>query len=193
MTHGPVFRREGVEAMQLTWVPGLRRFVGTQADARSAKQDFETIEVPVVKKDLIDYLNAVEERHAAEIEALKSETVQDDAGDDEIIAIPSDDDMPRLHEPVPRAAMIETIAHLGTKEIVPVLSAAIERMTEVAGSHGWAAFSKYVYAWTPAARSTEQGLGMLMLAAFDAMGVRNAVPEKKRAITNDASTSDSEE
>lgn len=176
--------------MQLTWIPARRRFVGTQAEAKAEKTAFEVVDVPVVKADLIQYLNDAEARHEQEMQALR----------DEIAALtPSDaavlpEDETDIAPPAPAAAkpitgdLVEQVMDLDQRTLVRVLGAAIGRLGEIAGIHGWAAFAKDIYAWSPASRNVEQGLGMLMLAAFDSFGMKGdgaARPKGRSILTAD--------
>lgn len=173
--------------MQLTWIPERRRFVGTQTEARTEKAAFEVRDVPTVKAELIDYLNAREAEHEEELAALRAEieTLREEAGD----AAETDTTIQPVQSAPTRPAqeqtsgtdIIEQILELDAGRLAPVLSAAIGRLGEVAGTKGWGVFGKSVYAWSPGARSVEQGLGMLMLAAFDNMGRRNAPKEVRPA------------
>lgn len=179
--------------MLLTWIPARRRFVGTQGDARAEKVEFETIDVPIVKKELIDHLNAVEERHEAEAEGLKARIIELEASQTDVAedAIPQAIAKPVIAPTVtaPTAldttSLAEAVMELPADKLIPVLSAAIERLSETAGINGWGALAKHIYGWGPAAKSAERGLGMLMLAAFDNFGqtqkkaepVKVAVPD----------------
>ena len=172
--------------MQLTWIPSTRRFVGTQTEARQARLDFETVEVPIVKADLIAYLNGVEERHEAELAALRAETsgrlaIDVAAEDDDPTAPPASTRPAGPATPMDPTATPDTpgidaiedaIMDMAPQPLGRVLSVAVGRLGEVAGTHGWAAFGKTTYGWTPGARNVEQGLGMLMLAAMETLHPR---------------------
>lgn len=174
--------------MQLTWIPERRRFVGTQTEAKAEKSAFEVVDVPTIKPELIEYLNAREARAEAELQELRDEIealrarVADAEADQE------------AHEPeevttptaVPVAGsrfdLVEAVLDLDAARLAPVLSAAIGRLGEIGGIHGWAAFGKSTYAWSPGAKSVEQGMGMLMLAAFDTFATQTAEkPTRQKA------------
>jgi hypothetical protein len=163
--------------VQLTWIPSRRRFVGTQTEAKAEKAAFEVEEVPVVKADLIAYLNAREERHEAEVKALRTriDELEGDGGAEAAV------DAAQPMAPIPaNGDLVDQVLELDERTLVRVLGAAIGRLGEVAGTRGWSAFAKDTYGWTPAARSVEQGLGMLMLAAFDSFGMDPDASGKRR-------------
>lgn len=174
--------------MQLTWLSERRRFIGTQTEAKAEKTPFEMREVPTVKAELIDYLNGVEIAHEAELAALRTEieTLRDgpaEHGDAED-AVETDVGTPAVVTAAPSGDLIEQIMDLPPARLPAVLSVAIGRLGEIAGNRGWAAFAKDAYAWSPGARNVEQGLGMLMLAAFDTMGIdTKAKPARMAPIT----------
>lgn len=173
--------------MQLTWIPSRRRFIGTQTEAKAEKVAFEAVDVPLVKADLMAYLNEREERHEAEIAALRAELGNRDGADGEnpedaqgavTSEASSETEAPAAaavtREARPDGEPLEIdyqVMELDHKMLIRVLSAAIGRLGELAGTRGWAAFAKDVYGWSPSARNVEQGLGMLMLAAFDSFGM----------------------
>ena len=80
---------------------------------------------------------------------------------------------------------VEQIMNAEGKPLLRMVEAAIGRFGEVAGVHGWAAFTKDVYSWTPSARAIEQGMGMLTLAAFSKMGMVAAPTEP---VSDDAAS-----
>lgn len=180
--------------MDLTWLPGDRRFVGTETEARKARKTFEKRSVPTVKADLIAFLNALEDERETAVAAAREEgrlegLAQAGANAPED-APPAPRDTQPTREPAPAgttaggvSTLVERILELSAAELPGVLSAAIGRLGEVAGPHGWAAFGKTVYGWTPGARSVEQGLGMLMLAAFDSFGMEG-VPGARRSTAS---------
>lgn len=189
--------------MDLTWLPDDRRFIGTETDARKARKRFEKRVVPTVKVELIAYLNEQEEDRDRAVQQAFEEgrqaglaesggTVPDaDASEDVTAApIPTATAIAPLRTSGPASAsdLVEHILDLPADKLPAVLSAAIGRLGEVAGNNGWGAFGKTVYGWTPGARSVEQGLGMLMLAAFDSFGMRE--PEKARKIIPDKTAGD---
>lgn len=63
--------------------------------------------------------------------------------------------------------LVEAVHELEGSPLFSVLSAAIARLHETAGPHGWAGFAKNVYAYGRTSQATERGLGMLMLAALN--------------------------
>ena len=158
----------------------------TQADARAVDKNFTQTDVPVSKPELLAFLNEQQQ----EINTLKDllfgleeakKTFDDEVDVDQVAEMVGP--VPELTtvaeilppEPVkPSQSVEDMISELTGQKLIRALSAAITRLGEVAGFHGWAAFAKDVYSWTPSARSTEQGLGMLMLAAFDSLDKRAA-------------------
>lgn len=196
--------------MQLTWLPESRRFVATQTEARGIKMDFEVVDVPTVKKDLMDYLNGREEQYerdlAAAVAAARAEAIAAagsvEAGRDEQAEnVEAKMGAPAVEEtpPVPVTSAIgggggelaDRIDALDKVALIPVLSAAIARLSEIAGVSGWAAFGKDLYAWTPSARGVERGLGMLMLAAFNRFGDDGReAPAMGRIVPDKASRGD---
>lgn len=169
-------------------------WTGTQADAKAAQggTDFEAIEVPVDKPSLIAWLNAnvsaptgaetIPETPAApepETPTISTNPEQMRPSQMERFEAvarklgwspPGTEPETPAAPAAPKVPLYEQILDLTPKELAPVLSAAIGRLGEVAGNNGWGVFAKDVYSWTPGARSVEQGLGMLMLAAFDQLG-----------------------
>jgi len=185
--------------MDLTWMPDDRRFIGTETEAKKLRKRFEKRDVPTLKPKLIEYLNAQEEdRERALLTSFEegrqaglAEAGGAGAGDEpaaETVAAPPIPVQPPPAAPSGGATLVEQILDLGPDQLPQVLSAAIGRLGEVAGTNGWGVFGKSVYGWTPGARSVEQGLGMLMLAAFDSFGM--APPEKARKIIPDKPTGD---
>ncbi|SFJ48578.1 hypothetical protein SAMN03159338_1527 [Sphingomonas sp. NFR04] len=172
-----------------------RIWSGTQADAKAAQggAGFETIEVPTNKPELIQWLNDRWSSFAV------GPTTEESAPPS-----PAIEEAPRTTEPDPskmRAAQLERfesvarklgwtppgeqptapkrdlgaeILELDVAALPAILSAAIGRLGEIAGTNGWGAFAKHVYSWTPGSRSVEQGLGMLMLAAMEQMTAKTA-------------------
>ena len=169
---------------QLVWIPDRRRFVGTQGEAKALKVRFEVVDVPTDKSGLMDYLNQIEEANERAARpappAQNEETVPQAVEATEApVEPPTRTGTPteRLQAAarkmgwVPAAEagarnLTDEIMALEGAAVIPVLTASIERMAETAGNKGWAAFTKSVHAWTPGARSLEQGFGMLMIAAM---------------------------
>lgn len=186
--------------MELTWLPEDRRFIGTETEARKLKKPFEKRDVPVKKAELIAYLNTEQEERDQAIAAAFEEGRQaglaealgssQEARQDAEAPIPESPPEIKAKKVVPtaqdRKSIVEQILDLNQEQLPQVLSAAIGRLGEVAGSKGWAVFGKSVYSWTPGSRSVEQGLGMLMLAAFNNFGMK--ADEKPRNITPDKTT-----
>ena len=174
----------------MIWIPSRGRFVGTQTEAKAEKVAFEVEDVPNVKADLIAYLNAREERHERELEELRTRVEPDQTSDDEEaapdervekVAVRTAVETPaatREAMPLTNDDIVEQVMEMDKTPLVRVLGAAIARLAEIAGTHGWAAFAKDVYAWSPGARNVEQGLGMLMLAAFDSFGMDAKGPRR---------------
>lgn len=180
--------------MQLTWLTNRRRFVGTQTEAKSLKEPFEVIDVPTDKQGLMEYLNRIEEGR----ENAASPAPADPAPETPTIATSPEQMRPSQLErfeavarrlgwtppgeaPPPTPAAAPTVSldsvealidEIAGNDLIRILSASISRLGEVAGIKGWAAFAKNTYAWSAGAKSTEQGLGMLMLAAFDNFGLK---------------------
>lgn len=75
----------------------------------------------------------------------------------------------------------EMIFEVEGNNLIRILSSAVSRLGEVAGTRGWAAFAKNTYAWTAGAKNVEQGLGMLMLAAFDCFGMKSEKSDQPTA------------
>lgn len=179
--------------MDLTWMPEDRRFIGTETEARKLRKRFEKRDVPTLKPKLIEYLNAQEEEREAAVAAAFEEGRR--AGLAGHAGTASDDGVPEASAAPPQAhpssdgrSLVEQVMDLPAAQLPAVLSAAIGRLGEVAGNNGWGAFAKNVYSWSPGARSVEQGLGMLMLAAFDSFGMTG--PDKPRKIIPDKHTGD---
>ena len=184
-------------------------WTGTQADAKAAQggNDYESIEVPTDKPSLLAWLNefdvrpgaapvrdqapapepveappAPEQEQPAEIDPTKMRPSQLERfealarklgwtppGEAVAVAEASTRDLPA------------EILELDPKKLAPVLSAAIGRLGEVAGNHGWAVFGKNVYGWTAGSKSVEQGLGMLFLAALDHLGEKSQQSDQPTA------------
>lgn len=173
--------------MQMIWIPSRRRFVGTQGEARAEKVPFEVVEFPDRKSDVIDALNKREEEYEARLSALTGSDDQSGAEATADAETGAGEQTAETHEDAPattssgsgdgppsgrmltRAEVVEHVMELSVEHLPPVLSAAIGRLGEVAGNHGWGIFGKDVYSWSPGARNVEQGLGMLMLAAMETM------------------------
>lgn len=184
--------------MQLVWLPETRRYIGTQKEAKALKVPFEVRDIPISKQELMDELNAIEDRHEQELQALREQSGSTSAEIDEEAAEESaevvddatpvvtpavDTPSPVAHTPAQNGDLSEQIEHLSKEKLLPVLSAALARLHEVAGFSGWSAFTKDVYSWTPAALAIERGMGMLMMAFFKTVDGPAAKPEARRAIT----------
>ena len=137
------------------------RFYPTQADARAVDKNFTQTDVPVSKPELLVFLNQMQELILSTEKV--ADTVHEALWEAEVALV--EPVIERVVETVP-ADLAGAVLELEGTSLIRVLSAAITRLGETAGFHGWAAFAKDVYRWTPAARSTEQGLGMLMLSAL---------------------------
>lgn len=162
--------------MQLTWLPDRRRYIGTQTEAKALKVPFEVRDIPTTKQELMDELNALEERHERELQNLRLELTGDAAADEpveaETIEVQVDVAIPVAARaesaPAKYEDLAEEVGDLPRERLLPVLGAAIARLHELAGFSGWAAFTKDVYSWSPAALAVERGMGMLMMAFFRA-------------------------
>jgi hypothetical protein len=181
-----------------------RIWTGTQADAKAAQggPGFETIEVPTSKPELIQWLNERWAAFSAPGQPVMIRG-QDGAVQPLTIpeTTPEPRPAPELDPSKMRAAQLERfesvarklgwtppgeqptaskrdlgaeILELDAAALPAILSAAIGRLGEIAGTNGWGAFAKHVYSWTPGSRSVEQGLGMLMLAAMEQMTAKTS-------------------
>lgn len=172
--------------MQLTWIPDRGRYVGTQGEAKSAKEDFEVQEISTAKPEFLAWINNLLQKHDEEKQSIKDSLEQARSKIEELEisaaktqAVPVEEkkapkgfSTKTREEPVVQKDLVEQILDLDADGLAPVLSAALSRLGEVADSRGWAAFGTSVYSWSPGARSVERGLGMLMLAALDSLPKR---------------------
>lgn len=181
-------------------------WTGTQADAKAAQggTDYQTIEVPDAKPERIKWLNEqwarfadappvtiaepapeVEEAPAppAEIDASKMRPAQMERF--EALAKKLGWTPPGEQSAAPKTISVddveEMIFEVEGNNLIRILSSAVSRLGEVAGTRGWAAFAKNTYAWTAGAKNVEQGLGMLMLAAFDCFGMKSEKSDQPTA------------
>lgn len=181
-------------------------WTGTQADAKAAQggTDYETIEVPTDKPNLIRWLNEQEAAHAAnptrlveapavepeepptppaEIDATKMRPAQMERF--EALAKKLGYTPPGEQLPAPKTISVDDVEDMifevEGNNLIRILSSAVSRLGEVAGTRGWAAFAKNTYAWTAGAKNVEQGLGMLMLAAFDCFGMKSEKSDQPTA------------
>lgn len=181
--------------MQLTWIPDRRRYVGTQTEAKALKLPFEVRDIPTSKQELLEELNAIEERHERELAELRIELTADrgegdrvGADEAEVAAEPLAPPVATVRDETPPAKyedLADEVGDLPKERLLPVLGAAIARLHEVAGFSGWAAFTKDVYSWSPAALAVERGMGMLMMAFFRATDGAPPAPEPIRPILAD--------
>lgn len=180
-----------------------RIWTGTQADAKAAQggTDYESIEVPTSKPELIVWLNEqwaklLDRDAPTETVTIATADMRADKGGAPSIshevpvnpepAVPTREAqvarfeavarkmgwVPKAEAPTPsKRDLAEEITGLEGQALYNALSAAIGRLGETAGVHGWAAFSKNIYSWTPSSKSVEQGLGMLMLASLNNLGL----------------------
>ena len=182
-------------------------WTGTQADAKAAQggTDYQTIEVPDAKPERIKWLNEqwarfadappvaiavepepeVEEPPAppTEIDASKMRPAQMERF--EALATKLGWAPPGEKSAAPKTISVddveEMIFEVEGNNLIRILSSAVSRLGEVAGTRGWAAFAKNTYAWTAGAKNLEQGLGMLMLAAFDCFGMKSEKSDQPSA------------
>lgn len=174
-----------------------RTWTGTQSDAKHAQggNDYETIEVPTDKPSLLAWLNARWEAFAG-VQPRREDAAPAAEPVEEAPAPPADSEQPQM-----RAAQMERFEALARKlgwsppgeaatsttlddveemiasaegnDLIRLVSASVSRLGTFAGLRGWAAFAKNVYAWSPGSKATEQGLGMLMLAALNHLGEKS--------------------
>lgn len=173
--------------------------VGTQADAKKADPNFVEHHVPDDKEGRMEYVNGLL-RKIAELETSPAPaqppapTAQPQEGgrapamaDEQRARFESLARrlgwIPKSEAPAPAAPKFDAPADLAeaiidapADQMPRILSTAIGRLGEIGTSHGWAAFGKDVYAWTPASKAVEQGLGMLMLAAVRQIGKSSDEP-----------------
>lgn len=176
--------------MDLILLTEERRYIGTETEAKKLKKPYEKRDVPIVKAKMIDYLNAEEEERERALAAAFEEGRQAGLAEASGEPVPEAPVKKTPAAPKPsatnageRRSLVEQILESEKEQMPQILSAAIGRLGEIAGSHGWAAFGKDVYSWTPGARHVEQGLGMLMLAAFNNFGMNTDQKPKRSKIT----------
>jgi len=149
-----------------------KHWTGTQADAKAAGDTFVPIEVPTDKPSLIPFLQKLQDKitelRTKRDTAPEPVEIVTATGETKPLVIP---EIVEVATPVPTVSSVGQIENLidtmDGASLIRVLTSAIPRLAEVAGTAGWAAFAKETYAWSPGAKRVEQGMGMLMLAAFN--------------------------
>jgi hypothetical protein len=134
-------------------------WTGTQADARAAADgtdDWEPVEVPVAKPDLLKFLND----RSAPPEDDELPLVIPDEGDD----LPVEIKRKSVPDSAPEALYEKIMASEGS-EFAMAMEAALSRLNEL-GAGGWDAFAKVTNMRKSGRGGVERSLGMLMLAAL---------------------------